>query len=264
MNAYTHGHGTSVLRSHMWRTAANSAPHLVPQLRSGMSLLDIGAGPGTITADLAELVAPGRVTAVEVSDQAAELTRAGLAERGIETAEVVVTDAHALDFEDDSFDVAHAHMVLHHLADPVTAIREMLRVTKPGGLVSLRECDYGGFVWWPAMPELDRWLELFGIALRANGGEPDAGRRLYAWAREAGADRIAATASTWCYTGEDALWWGDSWADRISGSALAAQLIELGREQAELDVVAEAWRAWARHGDAWYSVLSAELIITVA
>ena len=263
MNSYTHGHAESVLRSHTWRTAANSAPHLLPHLRPGMSLLDIGAGPATITADLAEAIAPGRVTAVEINEAAVALARKGLAERGIDAAEVVVGDAHALDFADDSFDITHAHQVLHHLPDPVLAIREMVRVTKPGGLVSLRECDYGAFVWWPEPPLLENWRELFGIALRANGGQPEAGRRLYAWARAAGAASIAASSSTWCYTRENARWWGESWADRISVSPLAAQLIELGRDQGELDSVADAWRTWAVDPDAWYSVLNAELIITV-
>ena len=58
---YTHGHHESVLRSHTWRTAENSSAYLLPHLRAGQSLLDVGCGPGTITADLALLVAPGEV-----------------------------------------------------------------------------------------------------------------------------------------------------------------------------------------------------------
>lgn len=264
MNQYTHGHSDSVLRSHTWRTAANSAAHLLPHLRPGLSLLDIGSGPATITADLAEAIAPGRLTAVEINQAAADLTRSGLADRGIADAHVVIGDALALEFADDSFDVTHAHQLLHHLSDPVQAIREMVRVTKPGGVVSLRECDYGGFVWWPELPKLETWRELFGSALRANGGQPDAGRRLYAWARDAtGPAPVAmtATASTWCYTGADARWWGESWAERISASSLARQLVEAGRTQHELDEVADEWRTWAADPDAWYSVLNAELLI---
>ena len=60
MTAYTHGHAESVLRSHRTRTAANSAAYLLPHLAPGQRLLDVGSGPGTITADLATLVAPGR------------------------------------------------------------------------------------------------------------------------------------------------------------------------------------------------------------
>ena len=56
MNTYTHGHHESVLRSHRWRTAANSAAYLLPHLAADAELLDVGSGPGTITLDLAELV----------------------------------------------------------------------------------------------------------------------------------------------------------------------------------------------------------------
>ena len=66
---YTHGHHESVLRSHRARTAANSAAYLLPRLRPTDRLLDVGSGPGTITADLARLVA--EVVAVEVSEDAA-------------------------------------------------------------------------------------------------------------------------------------------------------------------------------------------------
>ncbi|MET0459349.1 MAG: class I SAM-dependent methyltransferase, partial [Ilumatobacteraceae bacterium] len=66
-DTYTHGHHESVLRSHTWRTAENSAGYLLPHLHAGLDLLDVGCGPGTITLDLAERVAPGRVRGVDAS-----------------------------------------------------------------------------------------------------------------------------------------------------------------------------------------------------
>src|SRR5438874_7461090 len=199
---YTHGHHESVLRSHRWRTAANSAAHLLPHLRPGQALLDIGAGPGTITADLAARVAPGRVTAVEVTEQALDLTRAGT--RGHDNVDFLVADAHALDLPDASFDVVHAHQVLQHLADPVRALAQMRRVCRPGGTVAVRDSDYAGFTWFPAVPGLDDWLHGYRQAARRNGGEPDAGRRLLSWARAAGFTDIEPSASTWCFaTPED-------------------------------------------------------------
>lgn len=62
---YTHGHHESVLRSHTWRTAANSAAYLIGSLKPHMKVLDVGCGPGTITADLAALVPDGHVTGVD-------------------------------------------------------------------------------------------------------------------------------------------------------------------------------------------------------
>src|SRR5262245_33426749 len=58
---YIHGHHQSVLRSHRSRTAANSDAYLLPHLQAGMTVLDVGCGPGTITCDLADVVAPGQV-----------------------------------------------------------------------------------------------------------------------------------------------------------------------------------------------------------
>ena len=85
---------------------------------------------------------------------------------------------HALDFPDDTFDVVHAHQVLQHVGDPVAALREMRRVTRPGGVVAVRDSDYAAFTWFPQLPELDEWLDLYQRVARGNGGEPDAGRRL--------------------------------------------------------------------------------------
>jgi ubiquinone/menaquinone biosynthesis C-methylase UbiE len=130
---YTHGHHESVLRSHRWRTAANSAAYLIDRLAPGLSVLDVGCGPGTITADLAALVAPGRVTAVDTSAEVLSGAAAVAAERGLENVEFATADVHDLDFPDDSFDVVHAHQVLQHVGDPVRALREMRRVCRPGG-----------------------------------------------------------------------------------------------------------------------------------
>ncbi|HSR21945.1 MAG TPA: methyltransferase domain-containing protein, partial [Candidatus Eisenbacteria bacterium] len=153
---YTHGHHDSVLRSHRWRTAENSAGYLLPHLAPGTSLLDIGCGPGTITVDLAARVEPGTVVGVDadagvIAQAAAEARRAGV------HVEFRVADAYQLDVDDGTFDVVHAHQVLQHLRDPVTALVEMGRVCRPGGIVAARDSDYAAMTWSPAEPALDRW-----------------------------------------------------------------------------------------------------------
>ncbi|MFT4258527.1 class I SAM-dependent methyltransferase [Microbacterium sp.] len=260
MATYTHGHHESVLRSHSNRDIANSAEYLRPHLTSSTRLLDVGAGPGSITVDFAGVVA--RVTATEIDDDALSLSRALAASRGVDNIDFSVEDVHALSFPDDSFDVTHAHQVLQHVGDPVQALREMRRVTVPGGIVAVRDADYAGFFWFPVLPELDRWLDLYRRAARANGGEPDAGRRLLAWARAAGFDDITATASTWCYAAqEERRWWGGLWADRILESALARQLVDSGMAtRADLDEISAAWRRWADDGDGWFLLPHGEII----
>src|SRR5579875_1209754 len=93
---YTHGHHESVLRSHRVRTAENSAGYLLSHLRPGMSLLDVGCGPGTITVDLAARIAPGQLTAVEMTEEALDLARAEASRRNQSNIEFVVSDVHAL------------------------------------------------------------------------------------------------------------------------------------------------------------------------
>jgi SAM-dependent methyltransferase len=262
MNVYTHGHHESVLRSHRWRTARNSAAYLLPELRPGMTLLDVGCGPGTITVDLADLVAPGRVTAVELTEDALRLARAQVAADGRSNVDFAVADVHRLDFPGGTFDVVHAHQVLQHVADPVRALAEMRRVCRPGGIVAARDSDYAAFVWYPRVPALDRWLDLYRRAARANGGEPDAGRRMLSWARSAGFTDITATASTWCFAAQaDRDWWGGMWADRIQHSDLARQLLATGLATgADLRDIADGWREWAAAGDGWLSVLHGEIL----
>lgn len=258
---YTHGHAESVLRSHRWRTADNSAAYLLPHLTPGQTLLDVGAGPGTITADLAERVAPGRVTALEATTAALDLSRAELGARGIE-ADFVVGDVHALDLPDDSFDVVHAHQVLQHVTDPVQALREMRRVCKPGGVVAARDSDYAGFVWYPALPALDRWMELYQQTTRDNRGEANAGRKLLSWAHAAGFTDVTSSAAVWCFASpEDRDYWGGMWADRILGSAFATQLLDEGRAtQQDLEEISAAFRTWTADPDAWFTVLHGEIV----
>src|SRR5262245_5269781 len=128
---YTHGHHESVLRSHTSRTVANSARYLAAELRPGLDLLDVGCGPGTITIEFAQLLSPGRVVGVDRSEEVLAIARRGAAElRAKVTFEP--GDAYALGYDDASFDVVHAHQLLQHLSDPVAALREMRRVTRPG------------------------------------------------------------------------------------------------------------------------------------
>ncbi|QUR68919.1 methyltransferase domain-containing protein [Mycobacterium spongiae] len=259
---YTHGHHESVVASHRWRTAENSAGYLLAQLHPGMSVLDVGCGPGTITVDIAARVAPGRVTAIEPAEDVLDLARAEAHARQQSNICFVTSDVHALDFPDDTFDVVHAHQVLQHVADPVLALREMRRVCSPGGIVAARDADYAGFIWYPRLPGLDRWLDLYHKAARANGGEPDAGRHLLSWARKAGFDDITPTGAIWCFaTPQDRQWWGETWADRVLRSNLARQTVDAGEAtMAQLQEISAAWRSWVADADGWMAIPHGEIL----
>jgi ubiquinone/menaquinone biosynthesis C-methylase UbiE len=261
-DVYTHGHHESVLRSHRSRTAANSAAYLLDRLRPGDQILDVGCGPGTITADLAALVHPGFVVGIDreadVVRQAAEAfpsspTRSVLFATG---------DVYALDYEAGSFDVVHAHQVLQHLTDPVAALGEMRRVLRPDGIVAVRESDYGGFVWAPVAPALDKWLALYHDVTARNGADADAGRHLPAWVRDAGFEEMEVTSSTWTFADPEArAWWGGLWAERVVHSSLAQQALAYGlADIEELTAIARGWSRWAASPDGFFAVLHVEVV----
>jgi len=263
-DTYTHGHHESVLRSHRWRTAENSAAYLLPHLAPGLDLLDVGCGPGNLTCDLAERVAPGRVLGLDLAEEIVAAARAEADARGTGNVEFAVGDVYALDLPDDGFDVVHAHQVLQHLTDPVAALRELRRVVRPDGVVAVRDGDYGAMTWAPDDPLLGRWLELYHEVTRRNGAEADAGRFLKGWAQRAGFTDIEVSSSTWTFADPEArAWWGGLWADRVSdpGSSLAAQAVEYGLAgEDELAELAEAFRRWSGSEDGVFAVLHVEVL----
>lgn len=260
--AYTHGHHQSVLSSHQWRTVENSAAYLIEHLRAGQAVLDVGCGPGTITAGLARRVAPGRVTAVDAAEVVLDEARKSAEAGGVDNVEFAVADVHALEYDDATFDVVHAHQVLQHVADPVRALREMRRVAKPGGIVAARDADFGAMIWYPNPPGMDSWLPVYYKVARGNGGEPDAGRRLVSWAREAGFTDVTASASNWCYsTPEEREWWSESWGGRLVRSSVADNAVAGGHAtREELERVYAGWKTWAAAEDGWYAVTHGEII----
>jgi ubiquinone/menaquinone biosynthesis C-methylase UbiE len=254
---YTHGHHRVVVNAHATRSAADSAQFLLPYLRDDLRLLDFGCGPGSITADLARYV--GSVVGVDSSPEAIAIARRDAAAPNVTYQEGSVYD---LPFADDSFDVAYGHQILQHLADPVAALVEVRRVLRPGGLVAVRDSDFGSMTHHPHYTELDAWLDIYHQVARSNGGEPDAGRRLPEWVRAAGFQDVIATASSWHYTTpEQRLWWAQLWADRIRLPRFVDRAAALGLA-AEIDQMAAAWLRWADEPDGWFAFVHGEVIAT--
>lgn len=118
---------------------------LSPQLikfagvRSGQRVLDVGCGPGALTAELLDVVGDGSVSAVDPSESFVVAARAR--HPGVDVRQAT---AEALPFPDRTFDAALAQLVVHFMADPVAGSREMARVTRRGGVVAACVWDFGG------------------------------------------------------------------------------------------------------------------------
>lgn len=260
---YSHGHHQSVVQDHARRTAQDSAAFLLPHIQPNHTILDVGCGPGTITADLAVLVPQGKVVggdAVEsVLAQAAEYASS----RGLTNMTFEKIDANELPFPDNSFDIVFCHQVLQHVKDPVGILREMRRVAKPGGIVAAREADYKAFAWYPEWPEIARWAELYYRVAKTNGGEPNAGRRCHVWARQAGfkPEEIDATWDSWRYSGERVRQFSLSWAGRILQSGLKGTALREGfSTEEEIQHLSDAWKKWGEEEDALIAIPHGEIL----
>ena len=183
---YTHGHHASVVAQHARRRAEVEAWFLLPHLRAGQRLLDVGCGPGTVTSGLARAVAPGLTTGLDAAADVLITAREHAVELGSGNLEFVEGDVYALDYVDASFDVVYANQLLQHLADPVAALQEMRRVLRPGGLLGVRDADYATMHPAPKFAEYERWDALYHAVAYVNNAEPDAGRYLSGWVRAAG------------------------------------------------------------------------------
>ena len=148
-----------------WSTLLAAPMADLAGVSAGQRVLDVGCGPGALTAELVARVGPTNVAAVDPSDSfvAAARTR----HPGVDVRQA---PAEALPHLDAAFDASLAQLVVHFMTDPVAGLREMARVTRPGGVVAACVWDYGGgrhplWPFWEAARELDaRAVDEAGLA----------------------------------------------------------------------------------------------------
>ncbi|KAG0699524.1 UbiE family methyltransferase [Suillus ampliporus] len=269
---YTLGHHESVLRSLTWRTAQNSVSYLLPHIKEDMHILDIGCGPGTITLDFAQLAPKGHITGIEPAPgdtlpQARETAKS----RGISNVEFKIGDIFKLEemFGPRKFDIVHVHQVLQHIDRERVpeALMQMRAVTKPGGIVAAREGDFGATTWFPASGGMTEWMDTYQLVARANGGEPDAGRRLVSWALKAGFTRenITTSVGTFGFSApEEREWRSKMWADLVLSSNFKTTALKSGlADEEKLNRIAASWMEWGKSEDGWFAFLCGEIICRV-
>jgi SAM-dependent methyltransferase len=151
-----------------------------------MKLLDCGCGVGTITLDLAEIVAPAQVVGIDRDESQLALARSLAEQRGITNVTFEVGNVYELAYADASFDAVLAHTLLIHLSDQVRALREMRRVLTPNGIVAVSDDDYGNIIGSPDNCAPYQLLKIVEKYLILNGGNPYYSRHLRRYLLEAG------------------------------------------------------------------------------
>lgn len=261
------------VQHHEWRTAANSAGHLLPILKARvavtpfLALLDAGAGSGTITADLAQLMPSGRVVAFDISTDILSSASEHCASLGLTNVTTQQGSVYELPFENDTFDVVHASMILGHLNQPASALAEMRRATKkPGGVVALHESDLRAWTFYPEIKGLRESSAMICAAHAASGASVDAGPKLVKWALEVGIlrEQIQAGASSWCYSSrEEREMWGGMMANGCKVGARREKALDLGiTSEEELEQMARGWEEWVKAEDGWFGCINGQVIIT--
>ena len=223
-------------------------------VRGSQRLLDVGCGPGALMAELVNRSGPDAVSAVEPSAPFAAAARERLP--GVDIRQ---SAAESLPFPDAAFDAALAQLVVHFMADPVAGLREMGRVTRPGGVVAACVWDHAGgrgplSAFWQAVRELDPGADdESGLAGVREGHLAE----LFAQAGLGPADTTTLTVRV-RQTGFESWWETFTLGVGPAGAYLAslpadrqAELREQCRRQlpdGPFEVIATAWAVVARQG----------------
>ena len=259
---YMHGHHASVVQSHARRTAETEGAFFLPHLKPGMRLLDVGCGPGSITVGLAQRVAPGAAIGVDSSDSVVATAREYAAQLGAANLTFETGDVYAPRFAQQSFDAIFVHMVLHHLTRPVDALKSLKTLLKPGGVLGVREVDWGHMIHFPHTEGVQRFLDTYLEIARHNGSQQTAGRQLRRWFREAGFGDVRIGGSLTTYADAAATrTWGDTYAERTLKSSFSEMALKHRlATQADLQAMSDAWRSWSRDPDAFFAYPNTEVV----
>jgi ubiquinone/menaquinone biosynthesis C-methylase UbiE len=216
ISVYVHGYGTRE-QQRLVEQAEHWRHRLIADgttLEPGTRLLEIGCGVGAVLAVLGQEFPGIRLHGVDIERKQLDFARGHLERAGVE-AILLEADAHALPFEQESFDHIWMMWFLEHVADPPGVLREARRVLVSGGAITAIEVDYATAHADPSTPALEALFRAMVQGMAAAGWS-DAGTRLPGWLREAGFRDVD--------EGERPFWWQ---AEELAGQArYAAEVIE--------------------------------------
>jgi SAM-dependent methyltransferase len=253
---------------HGRRTAAAQAGFFLPYLREGMTILDCGCGPGSITLGLAAAVAPGDVIGVDVDARRIAEAKALAIDAGTSNVTFQLADIYQLPFPDDYFDGVYEHATLEHLDDPRAAIQEIRRVLKPGAVFGASDRMIMAAIHAPEWPDdeglLREHLELVRRYRKSTGSDLNFGLRLFGLLQELGFVDVWGSVSPEFYSEygnkRSAI---DSAIARVRTTPFGDFAIrECGAERLEQQIA--AWNRLAESPRAWFCEFNGESVGTKA
>lgn len=163
------------------------------QYAAGETVLEVGCGVGSQTVTLAARSPETQFTCIDVSDTSLNVARARLADQGTRI-QFQRASAFELPYTENTFDHAFVCFVLEHLSDPLAALSEIIRVTRPGGTLTVVEGDHGSVVMHPESEAARNAIGCQVTLQKRAGGDAMIGRRLYPLLVSAGLGKVGTEA----------------------------------------------------------------------
>jgi ubiquinone/menaquinone biosynthesis C-methylase UbiE len=254
--------GAFTRKLHASRTATRQAAFFLPYLHAGMRVLDCGSGSGSITVGLAQILAPGEVIGIDASEVEVTRSRERAVSEGIANVRFEVGNVYDLAFPTESFDALFSHNVLEHVGEPIKALREMVRVLRPGGVIGIRDADMGGTLLYASNGLVSQYKSLHEAVWKKAGGDPWMARRLRGLLHEAGFVDVAASASFDVYGDVEGLrLLSQTVVSRFGEADFVRQIVEYGLVDAErVEEMKAAWRVWPEDPAAFGAVAHCEVV----
>ena len=159
-------------------------------IQEGSVCLDVGCGGGDVTLELARLVGPcGTVVGIDMDDIKLSLAQQDAAQERLGNVTFNLCDATALE-ADSTYDLVYARFLLTHLPEPQRVVQQMVRATKPGGVVVLEDLNHAAIVSYPACEAVNRYITFYNQVAGLKGADPEIGPKLPELLRQAGAEAI--------------------------------------------------------------------------
>lgn len=258
---YSGGYSTLIINQFKQRNFLKQGAFLSPYLRAGLTVLDCGCGPGSMTLDIAELVNPGQVFGIDSSPIQIEQAILLQQERQISNVEFTAGSVYQLPYPDEYFDVVFAHAVLYHLQHPQEALLEFRRVLKPNGLVALRDACHSGDMMIPQSPGLIAAWETIDKVFNYQRGDINFGSQHKQILLNVGFNNITVSCSYDMFASQAEKDSIDSYWESFLAHDHRPLILEQGWcTEAELGRQCEALREWSLHPAGFFARARCEAI----